>query len=120
MFLRVSFLCSLVACFSFSFAHTKNPKRGIGYAGDLPGDIINANQTGSVISWQYNWANIPPDYLATSNITYIPMQWGSANIDSFGDDVNAQGANTILVYLFNLMLPWLTRSSYRLSTSQIM
>lgn len=100
MFLRASFLCSFVACFLFPVVHTKNPKRGIGYAGDLPGDIINANQTNSVISWQYNWANIPPDYLATSNIPYIPMQWGSANIDSFGDDVKVQGANTILVYLF--------------------
>jgi len=111
MFLRVPFLFCLVACISFSVARTKNPKRGIGYAGDLPGDIINANQTKSVISWQYNWANIPPDYLATSNITYIPMQWGSVNVDSFADDVKAQGADTILVCLFNLTrLPQLTQS----------
>ncbi|KIM47691.1 glycoside hydrolase family 128 protein [Hebeloma cylindrosporum] len=98
MFLRASFLYSLIACFSFSAAHTKNPKRGIGYAGDLPGDIINANQTKSLISWQYNWANIPPDYLATSNVTYIPMQWGAANVDTFADDVKAQGASTILTF----------------------
>ncbi|TEB38559.1 hypothetical protein FA13DRAFT_1784879 [Coprinellus micaceus] len=46
----------------------KNPKRGI-----------------SVISWQYDWANIPPAYLATSNVKYIPMQWGSGSIDRFVD-----------------------------------
>ncbi|KAF8963957.1 glycosyl hydrolase catalytic core-domain-containing protein [Flammula alnicola] len=78
--------------------HKKNPKRGIGYAGDVPGDIINANQTNSVISWQYNWANIPPDYLATSNIPYIPMQWGGVGADSFPSDVQAQGATTILTF----------------------
>ncbi|TFK42023.1 glycosyl hydrolase catalytic core-domain-containing protein [Crucibulum laeve] len=72
-------------------------KRGLAFAaGDTPGDIINANQTKSDISWQYNWANLPPAYLATSNIKYIPMQWGSGLIDQFADAVKAQGADTIL------------------------
>jgi len=79
-------------------AHSKNPKRGLGYAGTVPGDVINANQTNSVITWEYNWASIPPDYLATANLTYIPMQWGSVGIDSFASDVQAQGANTILSF----------------------
>jgi len=98
MFSRALFLCSLVACFSFTVASPKNPKRGIGYAGDVPGDIINANQTDSVITWLYNWADTPPDYIATSNISYIPMQWGSVNINKFPDAVKAQGAKTILTF----------------------
>ena len=65
----------------------------------MPGDIINANQTNSVLTWQYNWAPLPPVYLATSNVKYIPMQWGSVGIDTFADDVKAQGADTILVCL---------------------
>jgi hypothetical protein len=76
----------------------KNSKRGLAFAaGDTPGDLNNANQSTSVISWQYNWANFPPDYLVESNIKYIPMQWGGAGIDSFADQVKAQGADTILV-----------------------
>ncbi|PPQ99524.1 hypothetical protein CVT24_005314 [Panaeolus cyanescens] len=84
--------------FSLAIAGPKNPKRGIGYAGDIPEDIINANQTKSLISWQYNWANIPPNYLATSNIPYVPMQWGSANIDTFSDAVRIQDAPVILAF----------------------
>ncbi|KAF9486394.1 hypothetical protein BDN70DRAFT_869912 [Pholiota conissans] len=76
----------------------KNPKRGLGFAGSVPGDIINANQTNSVISWQYNWASIPPDYLATSNIPYIPMQWGSAGASDFSTEAQNQGAKTILTF----------------------
>lgn len=102
MFVRFSFLLSLSLWISLSSARTKNPKRGIGYAGDVPGDVINANQTNSVISWDYNWASIPPDYLATANLTYIPMQWGSVGSDSFASDVQAQGANIILVHAFSL------------------
>ncbi|KAF8167551.1 hypothetical protein B0H34DRAFT_646522 [Crassisporium funariophilum] len=91
--------CYLAVYVSLSLAHSKNPKRGLGFAaGDTPGDIINANQTNSVISWQYNWANLPPGYLATSNIKYIPMQWGSGQIETFGDAVKAQGADTILAF----------------------
>ncbi|KAF9011151.1 hypothetical protein BDQ17DRAFT_1233957 [Cyathus striatus] len=76
----------------------KNPKRGLAFAdGDTPGDLINANQSQSVISWQYNWATLPPDYLATSNIKYIPMQWGSGAADQFQGSVKAQGADTVLV-----------------------
>ncbi|PPQ69439.1 hypothetical protein CVT25_004831 [Psilocybe cyanescens] len=97
MFARVS---SLLLAFwvSLSVAHTKNPKRGLGYAGSVPGDVINANQSNSVLSWEYNWSNLPPDYLATSNIPYVPMQWGSVGADSFADDVKAQGAKTILSF----------------------
>jgi hypothetical protein len=75
----------------------KNPKRGLAFAdGDTPADLINANQSQSVISWQYNWASLPPAYLATSNIKYIPMQWGSGGADQFQESVQAQGADTIL------------------------
>ncbi|KAF8665251.1 hypothetical protein AX16_000273 [Volvariella volvacea WC 439] len=74
----------------------KNPKRGIAFASGNPNDILNANQTRSLISWQYDWANSPPNYLATSNIQYIPMQWGSGNIADFIDKVKASGAKEIL------------------------
>lgn len=96
MFSRLSFLFFLATSFSFSLASTKNPKRGLGFAA-APDDILNANQSASVISWQYNWDSMPPAYLATSNIEYIPMQWGSSGIQTFSEDVQAQGANTILV-----------------------
>lgn len=77
----------------------KNPKRGLAFAaGDTPGDLNNANQSASVISWQYNWADSPPDYLVESNIKYIPMQWGGAGLDSFADQVKAQRADTILTF----------------------
>ncbi|KAJ2917810.1 hypothetical protein MD484_g2576, partial [Candolleomyces efflorescens] len=76
----------------------KNPKRGLAFAAETAGDILNVNQTASVISWQYDWANLPPPYLATSNIKYIPMQWGSGSIDRFVDAVRAQGADTILAF----------------------
>lgn len=75
----------------------KNPKRGLGYAGSVPGDIINANQTDSVISWVYDWGSAPPNYLATSGIPYIPMQWGSVGASGFQNQVETQGATTILV-----------------------
>ncbi|KAH9486438.1 Alkali-sensitive linkage protein 1 [Psilocybe cubensis] len=97
MLARVPFVL-LTFCVSLSLARTKNPKRGLGYAGTVPGDIINANQTNSLISWEYNWSNLPPDYLATSNIPYVPMQWGSVGIDTFADNVKAQGAKTILSF----------------------
>ncbi|EAU92344.1 glycosyl hydrolase 53 domain-containing protein [Coprinopsis cinerea okayama7 len=75
----------------------KNPKRGLAFAASKsPMDIHNANQTASLISWQYNWANIPPAYLATSNIPFVPMQWGSGAIDNFVDAVRAQGAEVVL------------------------
>ncbi|KAF9566955.1 hypothetical protein CPC08DRAFT_627657 [Agrocybe pediades] len=96
--LSTIFLLPLLLLVSFTGAHTKNPKRGIGFASSVPGDIINANQTNSVISWQYNWATLPPDYLATSNIAYIPMQWGSVGVDSFSSSVKILGSNTILAF----------------------
>ena len=77
-----------------------NPKRGLAFAeGDNPGDIKLANQTGTAISWVYNWGVTPPDYLKTSSskLTYIPMQWGRSGIESFASAVKAQGAKTILV-----------------------
>ena len=95
----VSVWCCLAASLSsagLTLASSKNPKRGLGFAA-TPDDIINANQSTSIVSWQYNWASMPPAYLATSNIKYIPMQWGSSGIQAFSDDVQAQEADTILV-----------------------
>ncbi|KAJ3513041.1 hypothetical protein NLJ89_g3168 [Agrocybe chaxingu] len=76
---------------------SKNPKRGIAFADPSnPVDIKNANTSSSVISWQYNWASSPPDYLAKSGIPYIPMQWGTSGIGDFVNNVKKQGAKTIL------------------------
>ena len=47
---------------------------------------------------------MPPAYLATSNVKYIPMQWGSSGIQAFSDDVRAQEADVILVRLFSSMI----------------
>jgi hypothetical protein len=100
MLSRVSVWCCLPVAIYLSTlslaSSSKNPKRGLGFAA-TPDDIINANQSASVISWQYNWASMPPDYLATSNVKYIPMQWGSSGIQAFSDDVQAQEADAVLV-----------------------
>jgi Glycosyl hydrolase catalytic core len=95
--------CLLAVSLPLSLASSKNSKRGLGFAA-TPDDIINANQSASVISWQYNWASMPPVYLATSNIKYIPMQWGSSGIQAFSDDVRAQEADVILVRQFSSMI----------------
>jgi len=96
MLSRISLL-PLVLSISLAVARTKNSKRGIGFSSTVPGDLINANQSNSLISWQYNWGSLPPDYIATSNIPYVPMQWGSAAIDGFSSTVKILGSNTILV-----------------------
>ncbi|KAG6817584.1 hypothetical protein H0H87_006961 [Tephrocybe sp. NHM501043] len=73
-------------------------KRGMAFsAPDTPGDIANANQTKSQISWQYDWGSSPPAYLAIDGIEYIPMQWGSVGIEGFANSVKTQNAKTILV-----------------------
>jgi hypothetical protein len=96
-------LFSVALWFSSSFllvsAFNKTSKRGLAFsAPDTPGDLNNANQTKSQISWQYDWGNSPPNYMAVSNINYIPMQWGSGKIEVFTDAVKAQGAKTILAF----------------------
>lgn len=99
-FLSFWLFVSVVASSVVAKGVVKNPKRGLAFAaGDTPGDLINANQSDSVITWQYNWASLPPIYLASSvsSLKYIPMQWGSAGVQSFADDVATQGADTILV-----------------------
>ncbi|KAG6851406.1 hypothetical protein H0H93_005804 [Arthromyces matolae] len=94
------FLLQLVALLSFALltsARNLTSKRGMAFsAPDTPGDIVNANQTKSQISWQYDWGSSPPEYLAIDSIEYIPMQWGSVNIEGFADAVKTQGAKTIL------------------------
>jgi len=80
-------------------AAAKTSKRGLAFsAPDTPGDLVNANQSHSQITWQYDWGQTAPDYLAVSNIEYIPMQWGSVNIEVFQDAVKRQGAKTILAF----------------------
>jgi len=37
-----------------------------------------------------------PAYLKSSGVEYIPMQWGSGNVEGLADKVKAQGAKTLL------------------------
>jgi hypothetical protein len=92
------FPVALGASISSPVAAKKNSKRGLCFAeGDHPGDIKKANTTSSVLSWTYDWAQTPPDYLKKSGIEYIPMQWGKNGIETFAQQVKAQGAKRILV-----------------------
>jgi hypothetical protein len=96
-----SLLLAFCSC-TASAAAPKTSKRGLAFsAAETPGDLVNANQTKSQISWQYDWGTTPPNYLAVSNIEYVPMQWGAANIEGFADAVKRQGSKTILVGLFS-------------------
>lgn len=77
----------------------KTSKRGLAFStGDTPGDLNNANQTNSVITWQYDWGSIPATYITDSHIEYVPMQWGSYNAGAFSNAVKSQGAKTILAF----------------------
>lgn len=90
-FLVLSFVLSFVAA-------ARNPKRGLAFADSSNHeDVIKANQSNSVISWQYDWGTSSPSYLAKSGIAYIPMQWGASGVENFAAQVKAKGATTILV-----------------------
>ncbi|KAG6841565.1 hypothetical protein C0991_009600 [Blastosporella zonata] len=94
-FRLVVFLTSAIVVSAFN----ATSKRGMAFsAPDTPGDIVNANQTKSQISWQYDWGSSPPEYLAIDGIEYIPMQWGSVGIEGFGNLVKTQNAKTILAF----------------------
>ncbi|KAJ3777952.1 glycosyl hydrolase catalytic core-domain-containing protein [Lentinula raphanica] len=77
----------------------KNSKRGLSYPStdNIP-DVLNINQTKSVISWQYDWGLTPPPNLAQSGVEYVPMQWGSGGIDNLSVAIKAQGANVLLTF----------------------
>uniref|UniRef100_A0A0W0FUM6 Asl1-like glycosyl hydrolase catalytic domain-containing protein n=1 Tax=Moniliophthora roreri TaxID=221103 RepID=A0A0W0FUM6_MONRR len=76
----------------------KNLKRGLTFASNSPNDISKANDTSSVISWQYNWGTSPPAYLASSGIPYVPMQWGAGDIANLSGAVKAQNAKIVLAF----------------------
>ncbi|KAK7056933.1 hypothetical protein VNI00_002651 [Paramarasmius palmivorus] len=76
---------------------SKNPKRGLAYpSANNQADILNFNQTDSHISWVYDWGLHEPSYLAASNVEYIPMQWGSGNVENISTAVQAEGIKTLL------------------------
>ncbi|KAG6813247.1 hypothetical protein H0H92_012884 [Tricholoma furcatifolium] len=90
---------ALLSCIMIVSARNLTSKRGMAFSDpNTPGDIDNANQTQSQISWQYDWGSSPPEYLAIDGIQYIPMQWGSAGIQGFAESVKTQGASTILAF----------------------
>ena len=81
-----------------SAAVNKTSKRGLGYiATNNPQDVRNFNQSQSQISWVYDWGLDRPDYLTNISVEYIPMQWGSGNIENLAASVKSQGAKTVLV-----------------------
>lgn len=93
-------LCFTFALLASAATAAKNPKRGLAFAeGDNPNDIKKVDQASSVVSWQYDWGQAAPDYLAKTSIPYIPMQWGTNGIETFASKVKAQGAKRILVSL---------------------
>ncbi|KAF8899264.1 hypothetical protein BD779DRAFT_1430686 [Infundibulicybe gibba] len=97
MFFPISIWCSLALFVSPSLADGKNAKRGLAFAaGDTPGDLVNANQTKSVITWIYDWGSLPLDYIAESNLAYVPMQWGGGSINNIGTSIKTQGAKVML------------------------
>lgn len=72
--------------------------RGLTFpAANNPADVLNINQTHSLISWVYDWGLDAPAYLADSGIEYVPMQWGAGNIENLAASVKAQGSKVILV-----------------------
>ena len=84
--------CALVLAFN------KTSKRGLTFpATDNAADLLNINQTHSQISWVYDWGLNIPSYLATSNLEYVPMQWGGGNIQNLSSTLQAQGSKTVLV-----------------------
>ncbi|KAF7299656.1 Glycosyl hydrolase 53-domain-containing protein [Mycena chlorophos] len=96
MHVPLSLFCSVVFSVWEVAATTANAKRGLAYAATNTSDIKQANTTASVVSWVYNWALNPPDYLADSGIEYIPMQWGAADIENLAVTVKGLGAKTVL------------------------
>lgn len=103
--LQFCLLVNLASLTSFATAVIKNPKRGLAFAeSTFKSDISKVNTTKSVISWQYDWGQTAPDYLAQSHIPYIPMQWGLNNITNFANLVKKQGAQIALVYSSEVLL----------------
>lgn len=101
---------------------TKNPKRGLSFpAANNPADVLNINQTRSVVSWTYDWSITPPDYLADTGVEYVPMQWGAGNIESLASIMSKTGAKTLLVCTFLLagQENIFTESLYRPSMNRI-
>ncbi|KAJ7600826.1 glycosyl hydrolase catalytic core-domain-containing protein [Mycena floridula] len=85
------FQCSLTTAFN------KTSKRGISFpATNNPADLLNVNQTHSQISWVYDWGLDIPAPLLTSNLEYIPMQYGLGNIENLAASLQAHGAKTVL------------------------
>ncbi|KAK7048525.1 glycosyl hydrolase 53-domain-containing protein [Favolaschia claudopus] len=76
----------------------KSNKRGLAFAAENPTDVLKGNSSASVATWVYNWALVPPDYIAESGIEYIPMQWGAADIEKLAVTVKGLGAKTILAF----------------------
>jgi hypothetical protein len=87
---------------SSTFARNKTSKRGVGFPADNnPQDVLNFNQSSSQINWVYCWGLDRPDYLDpnATNVEFVPMQWGSGNIENLASALQAQGAKTLLVGL---------------------
>ncbi|KAG7440823.1 uncharacterized protein BT62DRAFT_909672 [Guyanagaster necrorhizus] len=82
-----------------SLSVAKDSKRGLTFPStNNPQDVLNINQTKGVVSWIYDWALTPPTYLINTSLEYIPMQWGSGNIENLAAAVKSQNATTLLTF----------------------
>ncbi|KAJ7099701.1 hypothetical protein C8R44DRAFT_747630 [Mycena epipterygia] len=91
-------LLALLPCLLFTAPRVagSNPKRGLSLVQGSESDLVKAN--GGDCSWFYNWAPTPPASLPAVNLDFIPMQWGSGDIEGFADTVRAGGWSTILAF----------------------
>jgi len=95
----VYYLLVVLSFLSFQYVTAQvNPKRGIAFAEDNGDDLYQITQDGSVISWLYNWAIEPPSYVEDSDIPFVPMQWGSGDIQSFDVDMDSECPTFLLTY----------------------
>ncbi|KAF8186940.1 hypothetical protein K438DRAFT_1596048 [Mycena galopus ATCC 62051] len=60
--------------------------------------MLKANQTNGAASWVYNWATVPPDYLADSGLEFVPMQWNQVGIENLSATVTQIGAKNVLAF----------------------
>jgi len=86
-------LCHLLPVLAFN----KTSKRGLTFpAVNNPADLLNINQSHSQISWVYDWGLSIPPYIATSNLEYVPMQWGAGNIENLSSTLQQQQSKIVL------------------------
>ncbi|XXG95258.1 hypothetical protein Hte_001518 [Hypoxylon texense] len=99
----------LVATSSVAFAQTRSSKRGLVYVpnDDSPGDDQIWVQSGSDLTWYYNYESTPSSAFSgvpQDRFEFVPMLWGPVDGTTFLDSVQSQmdaGLNITHVLGFN-------------------